>query len=104
MSALGSVDLQNSTTAHLASQIDQPAGPSVLHPFSEKLSVDGELKLSNENFKQLIENSFNTNIKLFSQVQRMLAVPTAHSLTQFPSKANTGSTYDYFFKCKVVTL
>jgi hypothetical protein len=66
MSALGSADLQNSATACLASQTDQPAEPSVLPPFSEKLSVDGNLKLSNENFKQLIENSFNTNKKLFS--------------------------------------
>jgi hypothetical protein len=70
MSAWGSADLQNSTTARLASQTDQPAEPSVLPSFSENLIVDEKLKLSNENFKHLIENSFNTNINPSAKYSR----------------------------------
>jgi hypothetical protein len=90
MSALGSADLQNSATSCLASQTDKPAEPSVLPPFCEILSVDGNLKLSNEDFKKLIENSFITNKKPFSQLQRVPTLPTT-------------STYGYFSERKVVT-
>jgi hypothetical protein len=55
MSALGSVGLQNSVPALLASQTNQPGGPSELTPFCGKLSIDEKLKLSHDNFKHLIE-------------------------------------------------
>ena len=89
MSALGSADLQNSATARLVAPIDQPAGPIVLTPFSGKLSGDEGLKLSNRNFKQLIENSSNTIRNLPSQMQRRPVFPTSHVLAQFASKTYT---------------
>jgi hypothetical protein len=102
MCAIKSTDLQEIATTHLASQSGQPAGPSVYPPFSGKLSVDGGLKLSNENFKQLIENSFNTNKTLLSKVQRNPAFPTPDLLAHFASKANLASKWGYFFKGKIV--
>ena len=102
MSALGSANLQNSTTEHLASQSGQPAGSSVLPPFSGNLSVDEGLKLSNENFMQLIENSFNTDKTLLSQVQRNPAFLTPNLLAHLASKANLASKWGYFFKGIVV--
>jgi hypothetical protein len=74
MSASGSADLQNSTTARFASQTDQPAEPIVLPAFPDKLIADEKLKLTNENFRQLIKSSFNTNITHFSQAQPMFIV------------------------------
>jgi len=68
MSALGSADIQNSAIARLVAPTDQQDGPRVLPPFSGKLNGDKGLKLSNQHFKQLIENAFNTNITLQSQV------------------------------------
>jgi hypothetical protein len=58
MSALGNVGLQDSATSLLASQTDQTAGPSDLTPFCGKLNIDEKLKLSRENFKQLIEEFY----------------------------------------------
>jgi len=99
MSAIESADLQNIATAHLASQTDQPAGPSVLPPFSGKLNGDEGLELSNQNFKQLIENTFNTNITLRSLVQRN---PTHPLLGHLAANANLATTLGYFFKGKVI--
>jgi len=98
MSAIKCADLQDSAAAPLESRTDQPARPSVLPPFSGKLSVDEGLKLSNENFKQLIENSFNTNINSLSQLTATPPLLTPYLLAQFASKPNC-----YFFKGKVVT-
>ena len=86
MSAIESDDLQSNVTGRLASQNDQPAGQSVLTPFCGNLNVDEKLKLSNENFKQLIENSFNTDKTALSQLTTMSAFPTPHVLAQFASK------------------
>jgi len=100
MSAIESSDLQNIATARLESQTDQPAGPSVLPPFSGKLNEDKGLKLSNQNFMQLIENTFNTNITLRNQVQRN---PTHLFLGHLAANSNLATTLGYFFKSKVVT-
>ena len=102
MSALGSANLQDSATELLASQSGQPAGPNVLPPFSGNLSVDEGLKLSNENFKQLIENSFNTKKTLLDNVERNPAFPTPNLLAHFASKANLVGKCGYFFKGVVV--
>jgi hypothetical protein len=103
MSTLGSDDLQNSATACLASQSDQSGGQSVWRPFYGELRVDEGLKLSNENFKQLIENSFKTHIDIPSHLQRKSAFPTLHVMPQFSSIANVANTYGYFFNGKVLT-
>ena len=90
MSNLDSTDLQNSATARLASQTDQEAGPSVLPPFSEKLSVDEKLKLSNTNFKQTIDDYFKEKIIFpLSQLTATRPFPTPHVLAQFASKTYT---------------
>jgi len=98
MSALECADLQDSARASLVPIKEQPAGPNILPPFSGKLSEDVGLKLSNENFKQLIENSFNTKETLFSQLLRKPAFPTHNLLAQCASKPSC-----YFPKGKVVT-
>ena len=54
--------------------------------------------MSNENFKQLIENSYNTNKTSLSQLTATPPFPTPHLLAQFSSKPNC-----YFFKGKVVS-
>ena len=89
MSELGSAELQNSGRERLAAQTDQPAGPNSLPPFCGKLSVDEELKLSNDNFKLLIEKFFNTNTTPLSQLTATPAFPTPNVLAQFASKAYT---------------
>ena len=89
MSVLERADLQDSATGSLASQSFQPAGPSVLTAFCGKLNVDEELKLNNKNFKQLIENSFNTNKTPLSQLTTSSTFPTPHVLAQFASKTYT---------------
>ena len=103
MSDLESADLENSTTARLASQSVQPSGPIVLPPFSGNLSEDEGLKLSNQNFQQLIENSFNTIKNLLSQVQRKPASPRPDLPDQWASKATWDNRYGYFCKGKIVT-
>ena len=88
MSAVGSDVLQNNATARSASQNDQAAGPSVLPPLSGKLSVDENLKLSNENFKETISDFFqDKNVNPLSQLTATPAFPTPHVLAQFASKA-----------------
>jgi hypothetical protein len=88
MSALGSTDLQNSATARLASQSDQPEGRSVLLPFCGKLNVDKKLKLSRENFKQSIEEFYRDKDKSpLSQLRTIPPFPTTHMLAHFASKA-----------------
>jgi len=90
MSALDSADIQDSTTAGLASQNDQPTGPSVLLPFSGNLSVDEKLKLSNTNIKQTIDNFYkDRNISPLSQLIARSPFPTPHVLAQFASKTYT---------------
>jgi hypothetical protein len=98
MSAVECADLQDSARASLVSLKEQPVGPNVLPPFSGKLSEDEGLKLSNENFKQLIEDSFNTKKTLFSQLLRKPAFLTHNLLAQSASKPTC-----YFAKGKVVT-
>jgi hypothetical protein len=88
MSALGGADLQNSAGENLASQSDQPPGPSVLRPFCEELRVDAELKLSCENFNRSIGSFYNDrSITPLSQVTQKPAFPTPHVLALFASKA-----------------
>ena len=90
MSALGSADLQNNTGGNLASQSDQPDRRSVLPPFAEKLGVDKVLKLSNENFKEIIDGFFkDKNLTPLSQLRTTPTFPTPHVLAQFASKAYT---------------
>ena len=93
MSALQCTDLQDERGL-VASESNQPARTCVLPPFSGKLSADEGLKLSNQNFKQLIENSLNT----ISQMQKKPAFPALHLPAQFASKANY-----HFHKGKIVT-
>ena len=45
-------------TETLPSHRDQPGEQSVLPPFSGELEVDDKLKLSQENFKQIIDDFF----------------------------------------------
>ena len=100
MSDIESADLQDIATELSASQTDQSAGPSLLRPFSGKLNGDVGLELSNQHFKQLIENTFNINITLQSQVQRN---PTHNLLGHRAANANLANFLGYFFKVKVVT-
>jgi hypothetical protein len=90
MSTLESADLQNSAGENLAWQSDHPGGQSVLPPFSGKLSVDEKLKLSQENFKQSIDDSFKHKvITPLSQLTTTPAFPTPHVMAQFASKTYT---------------
>jgi len=84
---LGSADLQNSARGNLTSQIDKPPGQSFLQPFSEKLRVDEELKLSRESFIVRSKISSETGISPLSQLTATAAFPTPHVLAQFASKA-----------------
>ena len=92
MSALQCTDLQDERGL-VASESNQPARTCVLPPFSGKLSADEGLKLSNQKFKQLIENTLNT----ISQMQRKSAFLALHLPAQFASK----SIY-HFHKGKIV--
>jgi hypothetical protein len=88
MTALGSSELQNSAGENLTSQSDQPAGRISFLPFSGKLGVDEELKLSNENFNEKIDDFFkDKNITPLSQLTATPPFPTPHVLAQFASKA-----------------
>jgi hypothetical protein len=92
MSAFGSDDLQNSATERLASQNDQPTGPSVLPPFSGKLSIADKLKLNKENIKQTAYDTFkDKDTAPLSQLRATPPFPTPHVLAQFTSKAYRGS-------------
>jgi len=91
MSALGTVGLQDSATALLASQTDQTAGQSTLTPFCGKLNVDEKLKLGRENFKQLIEEfCTDKDITPVTQLTATPHFPTPHVFAQFASKTYTG--------------
>jgi len=71
----------------MASQSDQAAGRFAFPPFCGKLIVDEELKLSCENFKQLIDDFYkDRNITPVSQLTATPAFPTPHVLVQFASK------------------
>jgi len=74
----------------LPSHPDQQGGQSDVPPFSGELSVDEELKLSHENFKQTIDDFFlDKNITPLSQLKATPAFPTPHVLAQFASKVYT---------------
>jgi hypothetical protein len=62
--------------------------PDVLPPLSEKLSIDGKLKLSNESFKQTIHDFFKAKpITPLNQLTEVPPFPTPYVLAQFASKA-----------------
>jgi hypothetical protein len=85
------VNLQDGAGEPLRSHPHQSTGPSVLPPFSERLSVDGELKLSNQNFKQTIDFFFgNQEVTPLSQLTATSPFPTPHVLAQFASKTYQG--------------
>jgi len=90
MFALRSADLQDSGIERSVAQNNQPAGPSSLPPFCGKLNVDEKLNLSNNNFKQLIEEFYtHKNTTPPSQLTVTHAFPTPYLLSQFASKAYT---------------
>jgi hypothetical protein len=69
---------------------DQQAEQNVLPPFSGKLCVDQELKLSKANFKQAIDDFFkDKHITPLSQLTATPAFPTPYVLAQFANKAYT---------------
>ena len=64
-----------------------PAKKGVLAPFSGKLSIDDNLNLSHEEFKQTIYDFFkDKNITPLSQLTATPPFPTPHVLAQFASK------------------
>jgi hypothetical protein len=72
----------------LASPNDWPGEQRILPPFSGKLSVDHDLKLSNENFKQTIDDFLkDKNITPLSQLTTTPAFPTPYVLAHFANKA-----------------
>jgi len=82
------VDLEDGEIEPLRSQPLQLTGPSVLPPFSGKLSVDEELKLSNPYFKQTIDDFFeHKKVTPLSQLKATPPFPTPHVLAQFASKS-----------------
>jgi len=89
MSDFRSDDLEDSATAGLPSLSDQPARSNV-SLFSGKLSVDEELKLSNETFNETIYDFFkDKHITPLSQLTATPTFPTPHVLVQFASKTYT---------------
>ena len=61
---------------------------TVLPPFSGKLRVDKKLKLSNEDFKQSVENFYeNRQLSAIDQLKATPPYPTPHVLAQFASMA-----------------
>jgi hypothetical protein len=73
MWALECADLQDSAGESLASLTVQPSVPHISPPLSRKLSVDGKLKWSNENFKQKIYDFFID--KNITQLSQLIATP-----------------------------
>ena len=72
----------------MASHSSQPDGRIAFPPFSGKLLVDEGLKLSCENFKDLIDVFFkDKNITPLSQITATPRFPTPHVVAQFASKA-----------------
>ena len=87
MSALNCFRSKDKATEILPSQLDPPGEQSVLPPFSGELSVDEELKLTQENFKQTIDDFFkDKTITPLIQLTSTPAFPTPHVLSQFASK------------------
>jgi len=82
------VDLKDDACEPLTSHPQKVTGPRVLPPFSGKLSVDEELKLSNQILKQAICDFFFKNEKVtpLSQLKATPTFPTPHMLAQFSSK------------------
>jgi hypothetical protein len=79
---------QDTARENLASPNDQPAQQSVFPPFSGKLSVDEKLTLSNETFKETLDDFFEEkNITALSQLTSTPAFPTPHLMALFASKA-----------------
>jgi hypothetical protein len=78
---------KDKTTEMFLSHSDQQSEQSVLPPFSGELSVDGNLKVSNANFKQSIDDYFeDQNITPLSQLTATRAFPKPHLLAQFALK------------------
>ena len=89
MSEFTSADLQESATVGLTSLSDRPATSNV-SLFSGKLSIDEELKLSNETFNETIYDFFkDKDLSPLSQLTTTPAFPTPHALVQFASKTYT---------------
>jgi len=64
------------------------AASTVLPPFSGKLRIDTELKLSNEYFKQPIKKFYaNKKLSAIDQLKATSSYPTPHVLAQFASMA-----------------
>jgi molecular chaperone DnaK (HSP70) len=74
MSALACADLLKSARASLASQSDQPAGPSVLPPLSETIYEDFKQSLSKEKFKQTIYDFLKQTIYDFLKHKNLTAL------------------------------
>jgi hypothetical protein len=90
MSASGSDDLQNSERYSSASQNDQLLDLCDLPPYFAKLTVDGNLKLSCDNFEQTICDFFKHKITTpISQLTNTPPFPTPHVLAQFAKIAYT---------------
>jgi len=91
MSVLNSFVSKDNAEENLQSSNNQPVKKSVLPPFSGKLSVDENLKLSHKEFKETIYDYFkDKNITPLSQLTATPPFPTPHVLAQFASKAYTG--------------
>jgi hypothetical protein len=90
MSASQCDSSQDNTTENLEAQNHQPGEQSALPSFSGKLNVDQELILSNENFKQNIDEFFkDKNITPLSQLTATTNFPTPYVLAHFANKAYT---------------
>jgi hypothetical protein len=75
------------SSSHTAATGKQTAS-TILPPFSEKLKVDKELKLSNDDFKRSVEKFYaNKQISPIGQLKATPLYPTPHVLAQFASMA-----------------
>jgi hypothetical protein len=71
-----------------ATATDKQTASTVLPPFSRKLREDKELKLSDDNFKESIEQFYaNKQLSAIDQLKATPAYPTPHVLAQFASLA-----------------
>jgi hypothetical protein len=90
MSDLNSFVSKDNAEENSSSPTNQPAEKSVLPPFSGKLNVDEELKLTHEKFKQKFDDFFkDKNLSALSQLTATPPFPTPHVLAQFASKTYT---------------
>jgi hypothetical protein len=84
MSASEWADLQDSARERLMTHNYHPARQIAFPPFSGKLSVDENLRLSHENFKQTINDFYrHKHITPLSQLTAIPPFPTPHVLAQF---------------------